>query len=536
MKFKRINRYFHTLRYMKKEQIWYRIYYTLRNRYRKKTEFHYPLTLKSQSRTLALLPSIPSRHMFTVHDGVKSFTFLNLEHSFKEKIDWNFTTYGKLWTYNLTYFEYLLQEEIKTEDALALMEDFISSSLLIKDGLEPFPIALRGINWIKFLTYHNIKRPYIDDALYAQYEILMDNIEYHLLGNHLLENGFSLLFGAYYFADERLLKKAREILEAELHEQILEDGAHFELTPMYHQLMLYRLLDCVNLVSSNDLFKDEKFLGFLSERAELMLGWLERMRYHDGTVAHFNDSTDGIAPTTDALITYAKRLGLNPREVDLGESGYRKFTTDRYEMVVDVGNIGPDYIPGHAHSDTFNFELRVFGKPLIVDTGISTYETNARRAYERGTAAHNTVVVDGLEQSEVWASFRVARRAKIVNLYEENGVVEATHNGYRRIGVLHTRKFRTDQKQIVIVDRLQSHKVHEAVAYLHFAANMDVSCTGDDQIVTSNAIFSFKGLKKLELVDITIAHGYNDLVVSKAAKIYFDKVLTTTVDIIDHKS
>lgn len=35
--------------------------------------------------------------------------------------------------------------------------------------------------------------------------------------------------------------------------------------------------------------------------------------------------------------------------------------------------IGPDYIPGHAHADTFNYELRIDGVPFIVDTGISTY-------------------------------------------------------------------------------------------------------------------------------------------------------------------
>ena len=86
--------------------------------------------------------------------------------------------------------------------------------------------------------------------------ILLDNLEYHLLGNHLLENGFSLLFGAYYFQDENLYKKAKEILEKELNEQILDDGAHFELSPMYHQLMLFRVLDCINLVKHNQWIVD----------------------------------------------------------------------------------------------------------------------------------------------------------------------------------------------------------------------------------------------------------------------------------------
>ena len=67
----------------------------------------------------------------------------------------------------------------------------------------------------------------------------MDNIEYHILGNHLLENGFSLFFGAYYFQDEKFYVKAKKILTDELDEQILEDGAHFELSSMYHQIMLF---------------------------------------------------------------------------------------------------------------------------------------------------------------------------------------------------------------------------------------------------------------------------------------------------------
>ncbi len=55
----------------------------------------------------------------------------------------------------------------------------------------------------------------------------------------------------------------------------------------------------------------------------------------------------------------------------------------------------PSYQPGHAHADTFNFVLNIHNEPLIVDTGISTYEANETRLKERGTAAHNTVTVSG---------------------------------------------------------------------------------------------------------------------------------------------
>ena len=82
-------------------------------------------------------------------------------------------------------------------------------------------------------------------------------MEYHILGNHLLENGYALLFGAYYFGDKKLYEKAYQIVSEELEEQILEDGAHFELSPMYHQILLNRLLDCIYLVNSNIFLKDD---------------------------------------------------------------------------------------------------------------------------------------------------------------------------------------------------------------------------------------------------------------------------------------
>jgi uncharacterized heparinase superfamily protein len=81
---------------------------------------------------------------------------------------------------------------------------------------------------------------------------------------------------------------------------------------------------------------------------------------------------------TAELYVYADRLGAVETVLPLKECGYRKIERGRYEMVVDVGNIGPDYIPGHAHSDTFSFVLYRDGKRFIVDTGASTYEVNSQ--------------------------------------------------------------------------------------------------------------------------------------------------------------
>ena len=81
-------------------------------------------------------------------------------------------------------------------------------------------------------------------------------------------------------------------------------------------------------------------------------------------------------------------------------------------LVVDCGEVGPDYQPGHAHCDTLSFELASDGRTIIVDSGVYDYEDSEMRRYVRSTRAHNTAMVDGCEQSEIWGAFRVARRAR----------------------------------------------------------------------------------------------------------------------------
>ncbi|HHH55240.1 MAG TPA: alginate lyase family protein [Bacteroidetes bacterium] len=453
-------RLFNTVKYLKPKQINYRLYYFSRKRFRRLLGKSYIFSKSANAQILKLQKSI---HVVDCYSGNKKFSFLNLDKKFENSIAWNFSEYGKLWTYNLTYFDYLSQEN--QEDNILLMESFIDNIEDIKDGLEPFPISLRGINWIKYLSFQKIKNQKIDNSLYAQYYILLDNLEYHLLGNHLLENAFSLLFGAYHFQDEVLYKKAKEILKEELEEQILDDGAHFELSPMYHQIMLFRVLDCINLLRNNK-WKDNSLESFLVNKSELMLGWLEQITYKNGEIPLLNDSTNGIAPSSLQLFEYAKRLDLNLKVLSLSSSGYRKIVKENYECILDIGQIGADYIPGHAHADTFNFELQIKGKPFIVDTGLSTYEISLRRTLERSTSSHNTVEVNGKNQSEIWGGFRVAKRAKVIALVEEPNQIEATHDGYTDDDIYHTRQWSFEAHKIKIQDELN--RSANAVSRLHF--------------------------------------------------------------------
>lgn len=506
-------RLFNTVKYLKLKQICFRIFYLGRNKFRKKLGFKYPTFKNIEINQLILQSSI---NAYTSYSKSNSFSFLNLEKSFEEKIDWNYSDYGKLWTYNLTYFDFLNQENIQKIEALKLINDFIKNDVNLKDAYEPFPISIRGINWVKFLSLNNINKSKINDSLYKQYQILLDNLEYHLLGNHLLENGFSLLFGAYYFQDKKFYRKAKEILESELYEQILDDGAHFELSPMYHQIMLFRVLDCINLVKNNN-YKNQELLELLISKAEIMLTWLENITYKNGSIPLLNDSANNIAPSSKELFEYANRLELNIKKVKLSDSGYRKISKENYECIVDIGNIGPDYIPGHAHADTFNFELTLNDEPFIVDTGLSTYESSNRRTCERSTSSHNTVELNGISSSEVWAGFRVANRARIVDVEEKEYLIKATHDGYKNI--LHTRTWKFNDNKIMIKDELS--KQCQAVAMLHFHPN----------ITKEQILNKIKTDKELNFIEYFYSSEFNIQVKAIALEIKFNKNLRVEINI-----
>jgi len=496
--------FFNTIKFLKPIQIYYRGFYFLRYRLRKRIAFKYNFFKNSNSNILKLNHSIESKSTYRDNE----FYFLNISKKFETSIDWNYNAYGKLWTYNLTYFDFLSKKE-----DIHLIKNFIDNIESIKDGLEPFPISLRGINWIKYLTRYKIKDKKIDNSLYAQYYILMNNLEYHLLGNHLLENAFSLLFGAYYFRDEQLYLKAKNILLTQLDEQILDDGGHFELSPMYHQIMLFRLLDSINLVKNNS-WKDKELLEFLSKKGEIMLGWLESISYLNGDIPIFNDSAKDIAPITGELIDYATRLELKSKCLKLSDSGYRKITNSKYESIIDIGDIRSNYIAGHTHADIFNFEIRIDGKAFIVDRGVTTYNSCKQRGIERSTNGHNCVEINGKNQSEIWDSFRVGNRARVIDIKESKNIIEATHNGYKDI--LHTREWTFEKNRIIIKDKLN--KRADAVARLYFHFDISKEYILKHLNISSDSyIFG-----KYEL-----SIGFNKTKLSNFIEIYFDKSLKT---------
>lgn len=521
--------YCNTIKYLKVEQILFQCLYRTRRLLRTAFKCRYSFTHYKEGRTIALTDYISKYESCRGEE----FTFLNLTQEFGGS--WEYKELGALWNFNINYMEYLLQPSMTLQEGLQWINRFIDAQDSNRLGLSQYCISLRAVNWIKFVTANRdnipteeIKR--IDCSLYSQYKILLGGLEYNLAGNHLLENLFALLWGAIYFGDEKMYKRcATELLE-QVEEQTLADGANFEQSPMYHCIILDRLLDAVNLLKNNELFEGQNELCVtLAEKATAMLGWLSAIVYSDGSFPHFNDSADGIAPTPNQLFDYADRLGIEYKKGCSNVSGYYCVDNKNYELRMDVGGIAASYIPGHSHADTFNFEVRIGGVPFIVDTGISTYQWCARRQYERSSAAHNTVVVANCDSSRVWGAFRCAQRANVFDVVRSDDRIKATHDGYARVGTLHSRRFHWENERVSIEDTLTNGA--EGKAYLHIAPG--VSATLDaGRVVTPAAEIAFVGATDVILESCEVACEYNNLKEAKVVIVSFKGCLTTYIDIV----
>ncbi len=517
--------YYHTLRHLRPIQVRYRIYYALRARWRRLRGFRFEIPTEAPTAAaLKLLPAPPPPQSWL---GPRRFRFLNLEKQFDDEIDWDFSGHGKLWTYNLNYFDFLRQPQMNPETGLRLMRELTAHLPQAQNALEPYPLSLRIGNWVKFIALQGIRDRALDRSLYAQYLALWDRLEYHLLANHLLENALGLLHGVYYFQDESGYRKVSRLLAMQLDEQVLADGGHYERSPMYHQILLAGVLDGLNLLRHNP-WQSNGLLRLLEEKASAMLGWLQRMTLPNGRIPLFNDCAEGIALATSTLLDYGRRLGVEAAGTVLGESGYRRFDGENHVLIADVGEIGPDYNPGHAHCDTLSFVMDVGGKPWLIDTGTSTYETGQRRQAERTTAAHNTVQLGELEQSEVWGGFRVGRRARPTLFQDTPNLLEAEHDGYLRQGCRHRRIFRIKPEGIVLEDVVEGGTNLSARAYFHFAPEVTLKLEADSA-VTDLGTMEFSGHQHIEQSTYRCAREFNRTQVAPMLTVRFSSGLRTKI-------
>lgn len=460
-----VARYWHTLRHLRPVQFYGRLWFRLA---RPRPD----LRPAPPRRAVAGGWILPARREASLA-GPERFRLLNEVHDLAD-CGWDGSEPEKLWRYNQHYFDDLNAQdaEFRQDWHLALLSRWVRENPPAQGvGWESYPTSLRIVNWVKWALAGHALPPECLESLAMQSRWLARRLEIHLLGNHLFANAKALLFAGLFFEGpeaQAWLEQGLGILAREVPEQILPDGGHFERSTLYHALALEDMLDLCNLAAAFALAIPPRWHAEVAGwhgRVGTMRAWLQAMCHADGEISLFNDAALGIAPAPAELLRYAGGLGFAPAlpaaagATHLADSGYLRLALGPVLALLDVAPVGPDYLPGHAHADTLSFELSAFGQRVLVNSGTSCYGLGPERQRQRGTAAHNTVLVDGQDSSEVWAGFRVARRARPVGLAlasePDGGVtVRCGHDGYRRLPGRpeHRREWRLEAGSLLVED------------------------------------------------------------------------------------
>jgi len=448
--------YFNTVKFLKWTQVWHRFTFHLCH---PKPDFSPAPEISTTCGRQVAFPEMPDCYL-----GNDSFLFLNDKETFA---GWNDENRNKLWLYNLHYFDWLRQPGISEEEGNKWIDKWIDDNPPpVGNGWEPYPLSLRIVNWIKWhLNGHELNEA-AKLSLAVQVRFLRKRLEYHLLANHFLANAKALVFAGLFFDGteaKQWLKKGLEIYKSQLPEQILPDGGHFELSPMYHSIILEDLLDLKNIQAPLE----------LDDYIDRMTYWLSVMTGPDGKIALFNDAADGIALSPAKLKQYTELLGIQTKEFEtpvlLPQSGYARLSNGDLTLIADCGEIGPSYQPGHAHADALSFEVWKGNHKIITNSGTCRYYDSPERKYQRSSAAHNTAVIDNRNSSEVWGAHRVARRGHVVSR-EIEPPTTLTVSFQTFAGIIHKRKWVIpDSEKIIIEDQIggKTAKTHHLTLCYH---------------------------------------------------------------------
>ena len=317
----------------------------------------------------------------------------------------------------------------------------------------------------------------VSDAAYAHACWIEANLSlYSSLGNHTVCEAAGLVFAGAMFRDSargRLwLARGIGLLGQELGRQILDDGGALEQSLSYHRFVL----DLYWLTAD---FLEGSGLHDCSD-------WKSRLRQGETFLAAFSDDQGCCPALGDSDDGYAVAPGLAPaREVArLPAAGWRTFSAAGYtvfnaaggvRLTFDHGPLGMPPLNNHGHADALSLTLSLAGVEFLVDPG--TYRYNGApewRRYFKGTAAHNTVTVDGLDQALqqtgfIWSDAYNCRLLRS----EETGmgcIVEAEHDGYRRLRepVLHRRAILlAGSDALVVMDSFAGTGEHDFALHFH---------------------------------------------------------------------
>ncbi len=354
-------------------------------------------------------------------------------------------------------------------------------------------------------------------------------------------------------------ERCREILEVECHKQNAPDGGNREQAFAY-QIFVLDFLLIAGLAARA---RGEDFSPVYWRRLEQMVDFLASMTSYAGRLPMIGDGDDGqvvrvapepgFSPHGSLLATGAVlfdrpdlavkagaldgktatllgveavrrlahlrqrgRAGFRP-QTQFSESGYYLLgtafeTPDEVRLLVDAGPLGYLSLAAHGHADALAFTLEIGDKEILIDPGTYSYHTDpAWRRYFRSTLAHNTVGIDGEDQSQQAGNFMWSEHARARCIEFQAGAGRqrfvGEHYGYERLAdpVVHRREivFDSDEQSIEVNDRLRCSGEHSARRAWHFAENCQVEpADGGLKVTQGTTQLYFESLDELQRVEI----------------------------------
>lgn len=399
-------------------------------------------------------------------------------------------------------------------------------------------LALRIINWAWALNFMRAST-HVTQALFGRILTSIrqqaDYIERHLsafssANNHLIGEAAGLAVAGMAFpwlpSSERWRDHGLTILERELALQVHEDGVSAEQSPAYLAFVLafnrvvWRLAE-LNGVAPPSIWRERLhaaalFLattmdeaGQVPEYGDNDDAWVVRLddtadvsRYHSVCVSAAVLMMDSTLRSTMGAwdetnhwlfgLNGAERFGALSAEARplpsrlFPDGGYAVMRHGGLVATVDCGPLGYLRTAAHGHADALSMTLSRGATPLFVDPGTFAYQEGGPwRDYFRSTRAHNTVVVDGHDQSDMQGAFLWGRRATVTRLAWQStpdiDLLVAEHDGYARSGVTHRRAVALHKawQALVVVDWLLGDGVHAVELLWHGSAEARLELTAD---------------------------------------------------------
>ncbi len=482
----KIARYYNTLKYLKPTQLTGQLKkgFSLRTVPRIPTFSGCPI-----DRPMTLIPDLDLDSVYLARFDVDSLmnntVTLLYETHFLDVSTWAVEA-SALWRFNLHYFEFAIQlgacfNKTRAIGCYSKFKELVLSWIKANpigkgDAWHPYTISMRLPNW--FICFDLFGQAFDTDvafketvyeSIYAQYRVLIKRKETWQLGNHYFENLKTILLCSLFFDEQRVYNKHIQLFLQEVAEEVLPDGVHFELSIMYHKVILEGVLRVTYWLKQTEKPQYIDLLPVIQRMTDAVASLEGGM----GKTPLFNDSGDGVAKESSSLLKAANELfNITPHLSDsFPASGYYKLYDGDIALMLDAGEIGPRYMTGHGHCDCLSFELSVNGNPLFVNSGTYQYQGELRK-YFRSTSAHNTLIIGDREQSECWGEHRVARRINNIKVEKDGQLITGSYRSY--LGDTHTRIISLADRTLTVLDSVKVAEPATIHSYLHIADSYNI--------------------------------------------------------------